>query len=504
MFQRRADWVWINRIVPENKTLLLQETPSREPEQNLYVYFRRDFSLTKSGSKGGENEPVFISADGRYELFVNGVFIGRGPARCHPHAQSVDPYDITPYLKQGKNTIAVLVHAYGRNTSWYEVPESFQMKVFGCGGFFFQGSIGNDGTRIVLDTNEEWSFLISKAWEKEVPFSGTGYVEYFHADLEPVGWKERDFDSTTWTRAKILKAPSIVMGSDIVPFPFLKLRDIPPLYEEIVYPQKIITVAEIADKPSYPVVFQLRNEKTMAMDKCKIGNIDDLIRFKCPTEIQTANVRSILLVFDFGLIIGRVMFEVVAPEKAVVDITYGERLTEEGSVYLPPDVPGISNTPAHRIFFKGGTQRFIQFEAAGFRYLQLTFRNCETPLLLKSVEAILCCYPFSEIGSFECSDGALKAAWKAGAYTVRMCKLDGFVDCPSREQRQWLGDVYVESLVSLVTEKDTRLLRKYLLQAAETQRPDGMLMMATTCDLRAKGGTFIPDFSLLWLITTEN
>jgi hypothetical protein len=48
--------------------------------KNRYVYFRRTFSLERDA----HNAFVFVSADGRYQLFVNGHRVRRGPSRCHP------------------------------------------------------------------------------------------------------------------------------------------------------------------------------------------------------------------------------------------------------------------------------------------------------------------------------------------------------------------------------------------------------------------------------------
>ncbi|MFH2115968.1 MAG: alpha-L-rhamnosidase C-terminal domain-containing protein, partial [Spirochaetota bacterium] len=75
--------------------------------------------------------------------------------------------------------------------------------------------------------------------------------------------------------------------------------------------------------------------------------------------------------------------------------------------------------------------------------------------------------------------------------------------CPSREQRQWTGDTYIQSLLNYVTDGDTRLVRKMLLQSAQTQRSDGMIMMASTSDLQADARTYIPDYSLSWILATE-
>ena len=56
---------------------------------------------------------------------------------------------------------------------------------------------------------------------------------------------------------------------------------------------------------------------------------------------------------------------------------------------------------------------------------------------------------------------------------------DGWEDCPSREQRQWLGDATVEFLVGQAAfgPSVNALNRQFLHHAAESQRPDGLTQM---------------------------
>ncbi|NLE43517.1 MAG: hypothetical protein GX620_02245, partial [Chloroflexi bacterium] len=135
-FDRRAEWVWRERGIvglPNS----WDPRPRQEEEANRYVYFRKEVEI--DGDVREAN--VHVSADARYQLFVNGQLVGRGPSRCNPSWQEVDPHNIKPYLRPGRNVIAALVHSYGRNCVWYELPSWEPACVFGCGGFFLQGDL---------------------------------------------------------------------------------------------------------------------------------------------------------------------------------------------------------------------------------------------------------------------------------------------------------------------------------------------------------------------------
>ena len=74
-------------------------------------HFRKSFDL--------ENVPdqlvVHVSADNRYNLFVNGVRVCYGPAKGDLKTYKYDVIDIAGYLKSGKNVLAALVYNGGKD-----------------------------------------------------------------------------------------------------------------------------------------------------------------------------------------------------------------------------------------------------------------------------------------------------------------------------------------------------------------------------------------------------
>ncbi len=84
-------------------------------EINRYYAFRSCCRLPETP----ETALVNITADARYTLWVNGSYVGRGPARCYPKKQSYDTYDLAPYLQKGENWIAVLVYQFGMSNGQF-------------------------------------------------------------------------------------------------------------------------------------------------------------------------------------------------------------------------------------------------------------------------------------------------------------------------------------------------------------------------------------------------
>ena len=86
---RRAEWIWRQRPAPPpGMAAIFGAARSTAEEANRFVYFRKGFDLPTPP----QSALLHISADGRYQLFVNGVFVGRGPARCDPALQYYDTY----------------------------------------------------------------------------------------------------------------------------------------------------------------------------------------------------------------------------------------------------------------------------------------------------------------------------------------------------------------------------------------------------------------------------
>ena len=99
---------------------------------------------------------------------------------------------------------------------------------------------------------------------------------------------------------------------------------------------------------------------------------------------------------------------------------------------------------------------------------------------------------------FASSDAELNALYQAGVRTTELNSFDAFTDCPTREQRAWVGDGVVHQMVHLVANEDWRLARNYVALGAST-RPDGMLPMSVVGEIEYAGGYSIPDWALHWL-----
>ena len=496
-----AEWIWEPiEVGPPGGPSGVPFSESR-PLKNLFGHLRRTFDL----SAGVRRALVQISADSRYKLYVNGHYIGRGPARCDPTWQYYDEYNVASFLRPGRNVIAALVHYYGERTGWYMV---------GRPGFLFQCILEpSSGRSSLLKSDTTWKFLRAPMWAQDVPRvnGALGFVEVYDATREVEGWNLPEYDDSHWREVQIVSRISGDQPPLMAPFPWENLvpRDIPMLLEKEIAPSQVTLIGEVqnlfpgaAPTPAH----QMSQETPGPPKNCTVENAESLtseadgkaVIRTTPLSAYDPNSYSAVLVLDFGReVTGYPRVELEGVAGGIVDMGASESLAN-GRV-----TPTRNGLHFNRYVMKDGPQRWEAFEWDGFRYLQLTVRNCPQPIKLRKVTVNFTSYPVGNRGSFQSSDSMLNKIWEASRYTVQLCMHDGYEDCPNREQRQWVGDAYVETKVNYAVFGDTKLAAKLLRQIAQSQRSDGITMMFYPGDDR--GGVLnlfnIKDFVLHWIST---
>ena len=487
-FERRAEFIWRPRGL--DRVTFSTAAPRLPEETNRFAYFRRVVEIADAP----QTARALATADGRYQLFVNGVRVGRGPARSSAAFRYVEPHDLAPLLKVGRNVIAALAHSYGRNTAWYELPSWDYARAFGCGGFFLQGEIVTASDTVRFDTDATWRCLTSEAWQRDVPSNSLGFMELYDARHAPEGWMEAAFDDSAWENAEVLRVAGRNYTGDVIPFQFLMPRDIPAQREGPLATSKVLSCHEVVNAPdSNDLAAQMEQESFAPLKQCQVNESRD--------EILTTKDHSVSILYDFGEVVaGYIRFEVEGSAGATIDFYPGEQLLPDGRVRIFDGIPGFDASIAHRYILREGAQTWERFEWNGLRYLQVTYRNCIRPVRARAVTVNQTGYPVESRGQFECSDDALNRIWRAGVRTLRLCMHDAFVDCPSREQRQWM-DAYLDSRINYAAVGDTQLTARLIRQIALSQRPEGLTMMAAPGDFSVASFTNIPDFSLYWIMT---
>ena len=482
----------------------------REDGVNRWYLYRKTFDLPSAPAAA----TLDITLDGRYQLFINGTRVGRGPSRCSPEFQRVDQHDIAPYLVEGENVIGVLAHVYGVDTAWYELSRDYLQSVFGDGGLYVEASIDCGDGEISILSDTSWRCLECESWNRDTPRSGWGqdFIEDFGACGWPEGWALGGYDDSHWPVAgeMILHA-----GKDdhakgwgtMEPFPTLVPREIPQLAESAMRPTEVVEISSVISEPGLPLDQRIYTEQMEEGGHDRVSNAQALLS----DDDQLTVVRTIagqdtalLLRFD-RLHSGYPFIEIEAQGGEMIEVAVAETIPGE---YLgEPEQPArirrqtfMDCAHVFRYTARSGRQRFEKFEWTAVRYMQIVVREAPHGLKIRHAGSIYTHYPVDNLGAFECSDGFLNQLWEMGRYTALQCTHDAWEDCPGREKRQWFGDGIVHFLIDAAAfgPSSRAIDFQFLQHGMESQRPDGLIQMFAPGDHHDEG-IIIPDFSLQWI-----
>jgi hypothetical protein len=508
-----AKWIWLDYITPfgvSGEYKLDRFIGIKPHEKNRWGIFRKTFTLSALPLAGN---PILlrISADSRYKLYINGDYIGRGIYRCNRFNWYYDEYDVSMKLRAGPNVIAIVATYYGEHMSWYEpMPNGpYPFISLGKGGVIFSLEIPLQSGVLRIKSDRTTLGKICAAWEQNVPRVNVGlpFVEIFDSHAWDDRWLSTEFtpsDLADWNHTIELKEGNHQLGLTKCDIP--RLEEIPLRAENLLNAGTVDSFFDDEDLGEPESEQQDRIDFMIQMAMSPLRQITANWLQKWPDQNIEWNLGDgpLGLVFDMGKVVsGFPYFEFEADlDGVVVDVAWSEKLVK-GSDPPVPDLSAWRSKFGFRYKGHAGTNRYDKFHWNGFRYLQMNISGPPDAVVkIKDVGTILYLYPAKEEGKFSCSDPDFTNLYRICGWTLRNCMHDGFEDCPSREQRQWVGDAYVEVMTAFAMYGTSAvpLVRKLLKQVAESLRGDGITEMVTPGDLMIHG-VHIPDYSLYYIMT---
>ncbi len=150
-----------------------------ETMRNKHVWFRKDFEYT------GGKYTIDVSADDFYKLYINGEFVGMGPSTAYYWSYNYNTFDITPFLKEGKNELTAHTLYNGccnRYQNSGELRQGFWCRIF------------KDG-EIVLTSDESFEYAYDTRFLPEAHALGyhTTWAEYIDPDKKDFDWQPAVF-----------------------------------------------------------------------------------------------------------------------------------------------------------------------------------------------------------------------------------------------------------------------------------------------------------------------
>jgi hypothetical protein len=446
--------------------------PGTEPFDHEVQHFRRTFQLAAVP----ERFVVHVSADNRYQLFVNGQRVAWGPARGDLNHWRFESLDLAPHLQPGRNTLAAVVWNHGEHAA--------ESQVTWRTGFLLHG---DGAAESVLDTGPAWKAFRNPAYQP-IPFTHEEMRGYFvvgpgeriDASRYPWGWEAPGFDDRAWPQAVLATGNRRARGlprltRNATNRWLLVPRDIPLMEESPLRIARLRQASGAAPAPGFP---RERAAWTVAPHQ-----------------------KAVLILDQEGLTTGYPELTVSGGAGARVRLAYAEALFEsvdrESGKGDRNAVDGKVFVGNHDLFLPdGGRGRvFRPLWWRTWRYLELTIETQDEALVVEDLQATFTAYPFERRARFDAGDPLLDRILDVGWRTARLCAHETYFDCPYYEQLQYAGDTRIQALVSFYMSGDGRLARAAIAHLDASRTAEG----ATMSRAPTRQQQYIPGFSLWWI-----
>lgn len=159
-----------------------------DEHRNRHILFRKRFFLTAPF----ETAKVYITADDYYKLYVNGRFVAQGSAPSYHFHYNYNVLDVSDYLQNGENVIAVHTLYQGLiNRVWQSGDNRHGLLL----------DLDVDG-KTVLSSDETFKVANHTAYtETAVCGYDTQFLERYDCNAKEVGFAAPDFDDSGWDYA---------------------------------------------------------------------------------------------------------------------------------------------------------------------------------------------------------------------------------------------------------------------------------------------------------------
>ncbi len=463
----------------------------RELEKNLFVGFRAVFERPDGIVK------LRLSGSTLYRYFVNGAFCGHGPARGPHGYYRVDERDITPWLKDGANVIAVEVAGYNAN-SYYVLDQPS----------FLQAEVVAGDTVLAATGDAARPFeagVLGHRVQKVQRYSfQRPFIEAYHLTPDFAAWRNDPGTELVAAACAVSEEKALLVRG--VPQPDYHIRNAATRVSsgtvesgrEVKRPWKDRSLTNIGPKlggyPEKDLDFVVSQELQGIRNRTKEGGNGPI---SPRTTVQL--IEDTYSIFDLGTnLSGFPRLKVSCAAPTLLYVTFDEMLRADDV-----DWRRLGCVNAVRYELAPGEYALEAFEPYTMRYLKLI--AVEGDCTVSEVGLRTYENPDTARATFSASDARLEALYEAGRTTFAQNAVDIFMDCPHRERAGWLCDSFFTARTALALSGNVAVernfIRNFLLPEGFAHLPAGMLPMCYPAD--HNDGVFIPNWALWFVVELE-
>ncbi|KAM0415877.1 hypothetical protein ACHAPT_013139 [Fusarium lateritium] len=465
-------------------------TENASPSAGGFVDFRKTLSLDKVPSIPVK---IYISADTRYKLYINSRTVAAGPVKGDQQLWFFDELDVQPYLKPGKNHVAIRVLRF-----YYSTPLATSFPRTPTGGLFVRHVPSDDALvqSINFETNESWETSIDLT--TCLPKLKDDHFLHIFEDI-----KQEPYRRAQWVPA----APQKFLLDFGLSRPWrLSPRMIPYPRFERARIEAINNIRSSVPLESWEKVLVQRAERDSGEGVLLSAESSHHIELEFKHH-TTANVE----------------FRFLRPKSSgsELSITYSECYQDRPATSTGPRVktdrcdsskqligPSDSYVFGGPLHPSAATRRYeaeemeevyAPFHFRTFRFIALDIQVASgSHLVLLGVDVIKTNYPLQAVTEFNAPADMswAKDLWTVSLRTLENCMHDCYEDCPFYEQLQYAMDTRSSALFTYYVSGDDRLARQAIIQLHNSFQPSiGLTSSRAPCHYLQ----IIPHFSLFWI-----
>ena len=441
---------------------------------------------------------LHVSADERYELYIDGQRVGRGPERGDERNWFFETREIA--LQAGPHIIVARTWWLGPGGKAPLAQRSIRPAFL----------LAADGEGIVPQTfntgQAGWECMRLSGYES-LPFHdawGTG--SKLRVIGEQVDWGFASGHGAAWRKAVVIDPAFTAAAADTGFSPWLRPAVLPEMLHELrdaIIARHVAVMADPAEPFKTPIAAaDNRPDEAAHWNTMLAGGpavvipphqnrriIIDAGTYVCAYPfLQTTGGRGSHVRAYW---VESLLDALPGENQWVHKCSKGDRAAVDGKFFW-----GYPRGVGDEFLPDGGKSRHFStlwWEAG--RFVEITVVAADEALTIEAFGLEETHYPFDFTATFDSSEPRLARVATLGLRTIEMCGHETYMDCPYFEQLQYIGDTRLQALVTYVSTSDARLPRK-AIEAFDASRDTSGLTQS-----RYPSSHFqrIAPFSLWWV-----
>lgn len=454
----------------------------REEEKNCELAFRTVLSPGQT--------VLYLAASTLYRLWVNGEFVGAGPARTSHGYFVVDQIDVSDRLTKNENVVVIEVVGFNVNT--YDTLDQLSfltVEIFRDGQLI--AYTGGDEIKI-YDLNQRVQRVQRYSFQRGFAESYRLMAKNKEFFIQPDGEWHCEQCAVQEVKNYLKRGVRMPKYEKLTVSALLEtgLADFDYICPQLVRDRSFCNVGELVKgyRPN-----ELEDYLSDEAQYMKFQPLQNEISDAFPLSLHNGYG---IYEFPFDAT-GFLRLDVKCEEDCTVYLLFDEIL-KDGKV----DSTRMTNCNSFKYRLDAGCHKIMTFAPYTMKYVQVVVRgSCR----INSMDMVEYKHPPVSYKVNLPKDEKLELIYQAALETYLANAVDVFTDCPSRERAGWLCDSFFTARVEKVLTGESMLeqafLKNFLRAESFPHLPAGMLPMCYPAD--HNDGNFIPNWAMWFVLELE-